>query len=145
MIGVTVLTSMSDQDLAETGINVSADTQVSRLAGLAHKAGLDGVVCSPKEAALLRQELGPDFLLVTPGVRPAGASADDQTRVMTPVDAVRAGSDFLVIGRPVTQNDEMSMDRHSTNWRLIESDRYLDTCEFSYSLLDAFCLLFVDT
>lgn len=106
LIAVTVLTSMNDEDLAAIGIAVPAETQVLHLARLAQQAGLDGVVCSPKEAALLRRELGPDFLLVTPGVRPTGSAADDQRRIMTPIDALRAGSDYLVIGRPVTQSQD---------------------------------------
>lgn len=106
LLAVTVLTSMNDEDLAAIGIAVPAETQVLRLARLAQQAGLDGVVCSPKEAALLRRELGPDFLLITPGVRPAGSATDDQRRIMTPIDALRAGSDYLVIGRPVTQSQD---------------------------------------
>ncbi len=103
LIGVTVLTSMSAEDLAEIGVNVEPATQVERLAQLAKASGLDGVVCSPREAGQLRAQLGDDFVLVTPGVRPAGASKDDQTRVMTPADAIRDGAGYLVIGRPVTQ------------------------------------------
>lgn len=103
LIGVTVLTSMGAEDLAEIGVNVEPAAQVARLAQLARASGLDGVVCSPREAAQLRSQLGDDFVLVTPGVRPAGASKDDQTRVMTPADAVRDGAGYLVIGRPVTQ------------------------------------------
>jgi len=103
LIGVTVLTSMGPEDLAEVGVKADPAEQVERLARLAKVSGLDGVVCSPREAARLRTVLGDDFVLVTPGVRPAGASTDDQTRVMTPADAIRDGSDYLVIGRPVTQ------------------------------------------
>ena len=103
LIGVTVLTSMGPEDLAEVGVQADPAEQVERLARLAKDSGLDGVVCSPREAARLRTSLGDDFMLVTPGVRPAGASTDDQTRVMTPADAMRDGSDYLVIGRPVTQ------------------------------------------
>ena len=103
LIGVTVLTSMGPEDLAEVGVQADPAEQVERLARLAKDSGLDGVVCSPREAARLRAVLGDDFVLVTPGVRPSGASTDDQTRVMTPKDAVRDGSDYLVIGRPVTQ------------------------------------------
>ncbi len=106
LIAVTVLTSMNDEDLAGIGISEPAENQVLRLAHLAQQAGLDGVVCSPKEAALLRRELGSDFLLVTPGVRPAGLAANDQSRIMTPVDAIAAGSDYLVIGRPLTQSKD---------------------------------------
>jgi orotidine-5'-phosphate decarboxylase len=103
LIGVTVLTSMSADDLRETGIDTSPEQQVLRLAALARQAGLDGVVCSPQEAPLLRERFGSDFRLVTPGVRPKGAALDDQTRVMTPGEAIRAGADYLVIGRPVTR------------------------------------------
>ncbi len=103
LIGVTVLTSMGPEDLAEVGVQADPAEQVERLARLAKDSGLDGVVCSPREAARLRTSLGDDSMLVTPGVRPAGASTDDQTRVMTPADAMRDGSDYLVIGRPVTQ------------------------------------------
>ncbi len=103
LIGVTVLTSMGRDDLTEVGLDTEPERQVLRLASLARDAGLDGVVCSPREAALLRQEVGENFLRVTPGVRPQGAALDDQTRVLTPAEAVREGADFLVIGRPITQ------------------------------------------
>ncbi len=103
LIAVTVLTSMDKEDLEELGIETSPEEQVQRLAGLAGASGLDGVVCSPREAALLRAELGVGFKLVTPGIRPKGAALDDQTRVMTPADAIRQGSDYLVMGRPITQ------------------------------------------
>jgi len=103
LIAVTVLTSMGAADLAELGIDASPEQLVLRLARLAQAAGLDGVVCSAREAALLRAELGDDFKLVTPGIRPQGAAMDDQTRVLTPADAIRQGSDYLVMGRPITQ------------------------------------------
>ena len=103
LIAVTVLTSMGPDDLSETGVSASPEQQVLRLASLAKLSGLDGVVCSPREASGLRAAIGDGFKLVTPGVRPAGVSADDQTRVLTPADAIRAGSDYLVIGRPVTK------------------------------------------
>jgi orotidine-5'-phosphate decarboxylase len=106
LIGVTVLTSMSAEDLAELGLSCSPEEQVLRLARLAQISGLDGVVCSPLEVVSLRENLGQDFCLVTPGVRPKGASTDDQQRIMTPEDALRAGSDYLVIGRPITQADD---------------------------------------
>jgi orotidine-5'-phosphate decarboxylase len=102
LIAVTLLTSLDDQDLAAIGCPGSTGQRVEQLARLAAQAGLDGVVCSPLEAATLRQRLGPQFLLVTPGVRPAQASADDQKRVMTPSQALAAGADHLVIGRPIT-------------------------------------------
>lgn len=103
LIGVTVLTSMSDEDLVLLGINVPAFEHVLRLAKLTHQAGLDGVVCSAQEAKLLKSSFGQDFTLVTPGIRPVGSDAGDQHRVMTPAQAIAAGSDYLVIGRPITQ------------------------------------------
>ncbi|WP_119303547.1 orotidine-5'-phosphate decarboxylase [Dongia deserti] len=102
LIGVTVLTSLSDEDLAQVGQHASASDQVRRLAALTKECGLDGVVCSPHEIAVLRRDLGPDFLLVTPGVRPAWAAAGDQKRVMEPRQAMEAGADYLVVGRPIT-------------------------------------------
>lgn len=102
MIGVTVLTSLGDGDLAATGISGTATDQVLRLAALAQAAGLDGVVCSAREIEPLRRECGRDFVLVTPGIRPAGSPAGDQKRVLTPGEAVRRGADYLVIGRPIT-------------------------------------------
>ncbi|MEW6120550.1 MAG: orotidine-5'-phosphate decarboxylase [Pseudomonadota bacterium] len=102
LIAVTVLTSMHGEDLAEVGISATPADQVLRLARLAQSCQLDGVVCSAQEAALLRASLGTDFRLVTPGIRPAGADTADQRRVMTPVEALRAGATDLVIGRPIT-------------------------------------------
>jgi len=106
LIAVTVLTSMGQDDLESIGISADPEQQVLRLAALTKKSGLDGVVCSPREAASLRAQMGTGFTLVTPGVRPAGASMDDQTRVLTPADAVREGADYLVMGRPITQADD---------------------------------------
>jgi orotidine-5'-phosphate decarboxylase len=106
LIAVTVLTSMGSEDLQELGIHRPPEAQVQRLAVLARASGLDGVVCSPREAALLRAELGNGFKLVTPGIRPRGASLDDQTRVLTPAEAIRQGSDYLVMGRPITQAED---------------------------------------
>lgn len=103
LIGVTVLTSMDDTDLAEIGIRRSASDQVLNLARLAKDSGLDGVVCSAQEASSLKAQLGQDFQLITPGIRLEGNAADDQRRIVTPADAVAMGSDFLVIGRPITQ------------------------------------------
>lgn len=103
LIAVTVLTSMTDEDLAEVGILRSSAEQVLALARLTRDAGLDGVVCSAQEASLLKAELGHDFKLITPGIRPAGSDAGDQRRIMTPEQALAAGSDYLVIGRPITQ------------------------------------------
>ena len=104
LLGVTVLTSLDDSDLAATGQAGPVATQVRRLALLARQSGLDGVVCSPQEVMLLRQACGPDFLLVVPGIRPAeNRPADDQKRVQTPRAAVEAGADYLVIGRPISE------------------------------------------
>ena len=103
LIAVTVLTSLDRAALAEVGYAAEPGELSLRLARLARDCGLDGVVCAATEARSLRQQLGPDFLLVTPGIRPAGASLDDQRRVATPAAAINAGSDYLVIGRPVTQ------------------------------------------
>ncbi len=105
LIGVTVLTSMEQDDLAQMGINISPAEQVIRLARLAQQSGLDGVVCSSHEAEMLKRELGASFQLVTPGIRPAGSDSGDQRRIMTPAEAVDAGADYLVIGRPITQAD----------------------------------------
>jgi len=106
LIAVTVLTSMGEGDLAEIGLPGSPEENVRRLARLAEASGMDGVVCSPREVAMLRKTCGADFRLVTPGVRPAGAARNDQTRVATPEDAIRTGSSYLVIGRPITQADD---------------------------------------
>ncbi|QUM78608.1 orotidine-5'-phosphate decarboxylase [Moritella sp. 24] len=103
LIAVTVLTSMEQEDLAQMGVNITPAEQVIRLAKLTKESGLDGVVCSSQEASMLKKELGSDFQLITPGIRPAGSAAGDQRRIMTPVEAVAAGSDYLVIGRPITQ------------------------------------------
>ncbi len=103
LIAVTVLTSMEQSDLAEIGLDIEPLTQVQRLARLAADSGLDGVVCSAQEARVLRETMGSDFLLVTPGIRPAYSEAGDQRRIMTPEQAKAAGVSYLVIGRPVTQ------------------------------------------
>ena len=103
IIGVTVLTSMDDSDLDAVGQKKPASDQVLRLAELAKKSGLDGVVCSAHEIVPLRKALGDDFLLCVPGIRPAGAALADQKRVMTPREAVKAGAGILVIGRPITE------------------------------------------
>ena len=102
LIAVTVLTSMSEHDLAELGLD-SADKQVLKLATLAQQSGMDGVVCSAMEASLLKSELGGNFQLITPGIRPIGAEQGDQCRIVTPAQALQNGSDYLVIGRPVTR------------------------------------------
>ncbi|ALP54787.1 orotidine 5'-phosphate decarboxylase [Candidatus Tenderia electrophaga] len=103
LIAVTVLTSMSADELTEIGLFTDPADQVMRLARLAHQSGLDGLVCSAQEAAKLRDEFGAGFKLVTPGVRPAGADSGDQRRIMTPEQALQAGASYLVIGRPITQ------------------------------------------
>ncbi len=103
VVAVTVLTSLDDGDLAEIGQGGAALDQVRRLAALAREAGLGGAVCSPREVAALRKDLGSDFLLVVPGIRPAAAANEDQKRVTTPAEAVRAGASLLVIGRPITR------------------------------------------
>lgn len=104
LLGVTVLTSMEAADLRELGWADEPQTLVRRWAALAQDSGLDGVVCSAQEAQMLRQDAGADFLLVTPGIRLAdGAGGDDQRRVMTPEQAVAAGADYLVMGRPITR------------------------------------------
>jgi orotidine-5'-phosphate decarboxylase len=102
LIGVTVLTSMEQADLAGIGLDLPPQQQVLRLAGLAAQAGLDGLVCSAQEAQVLKQA-HPQLQLVTPGIRPAGSAADDQKRILTPAQAMAAGADFLVIGRPISQ------------------------------------------
>lgn len=106
LIGVTVLTSMEQSDLAEIGLTGTPKENVLRLAGLAKSSGLDGVVCSAQEASAIRSELGDDFCLVTPGIRPADSANDDQRRIMTPPQAIKAGSSYLVVGRPITQADD---------------------------------------
>jgi orotidine-5'-phosphate decarboxylase len=103
LIAVTLLTSMGANDMKEVGLAGDPASAVLRLARLAQASGLDGVVCSAQEAALLKHECGEKFRLVTPGIRPATGGKDDQQRVMTPAAAVAAGADYLVIGRPVTQ------------------------------------------
>ncbi len=102
LIAVTMLTSIGDEDLPSVGLTPPVGDQVLRLASLAQQSGLDGVVCSAHEIARLRQELGPDFLLVVPGIRPAGADVGDQKRVMGPAEARDAGASILVVGRPIT-------------------------------------------
>ncbi len=103
LIAVTVLTSLTDAELAETGVSTSAQEQVSRLAKLTADSGLDGVVCSALEAKRLRQERGEGFLLVTPGIRPSNEAGDDQKRIATPKQAMVDGASYLVVGRPITR------------------------------------------
>lgn len=106
VIGVTVLTSLDARDLEEVGQMGPPKAQVKRLALLAQDSGLDGVVCSAKEIEMLRKACGPDFLLVVPGIRPSWSAAGDQKRIMTPEDAIAAGADHIVIGRPITAADD---------------------------------------
>jgi orotidine-5'-phosphate decarboxylase len=106
VVAVTVLTSLDQQDLNSIGVAQSAEAQALNLAKLAQSSGVDGIVCSPHEVASIRRGLGQDFTLVTPGIRPAGAPTGDQKRVMTPKEAVEAGSNWLVIGRPITQSED---------------------------------------
>ncbi len=103
LIAVTVLTSMGREDLKDLGLDIEPFEQVQRLAKLTQESGLDGVVCSAQEAKMLRETLGQDFALVTPGIRPEGSNADDQKRIVTPKQAMLNGSTHLVIGRPITQ------------------------------------------
>ena len=108
LIAVTVLTSMGREDLKDLGLDVEPFEHVKRLATLTKDSGLDGVVCSAQEAKMLRETLGQDFALVTPGIRPLGSNADDQKRIVTPKQAMLDGSTHLVIGRPITQSANMN-------------------------------------
>ncbi len=103
VLAVTVLTSLSGDDLAELGIAGTPEDAVVRLALLAKQAGLDGVVASPREIAALRKALGPEFIIVTPGIRPASTGANDQVRIATPASAIQAGASYVVVGRPITE------------------------------------------
>lgn len=105
LIAVTVLTSMGREDLKEIGLDIEPNEHVKRLAQLAKDSGLDGVVCSAQEAKMLRETIGQDFALVTPGIRPEGSNADDQKRIVTPKQAMLDGSTHLVIGRPITKSE----------------------------------------
>lgn len=102
LIAVTVLTSMTDEDLEQIGVMQPAAEQVLALATLANSCGLDGVVCSAHEVQAIKNKIGNEFKLVTPGIRPGGSDKNDQSRIMTPSEAIKAGSDYLVIGRPIT-------------------------------------------
>jgi orotidine-5'-phosphate decarboxylase len=115
LIAVTVLTSMGEEDLLGLGITKSPAQQVMALAKLTKEAGLDGVVCSAWEAESLKTNLGNDFKLITPGIRPAGAPSDDQKRIMTPAQAIAVGVDYLVIGRPITKAENPQMVLQSIN------------------------------
>lgn len=107
LIAVTVLTSMGREDLKDIGLDIEPNEHVKRLAQLTKDSGLDGVVCSAQEAKILRETIGKDFALVTPGIRPEGSNADDQKRIVTPKQAMLDGSTHLVIGRPITQSKNM--------------------------------------
>lgn len=122
LLGVTVLTSMSDADVLDAGYGGNAAALVARRAADARAAGMTGVVSSPAEAAAVRAIVGPGMAIVTPGVRPAGASAGDQQRVSTPSDAIRAGADYLVVGRPITAAPDP---RHAANAIIAEVDAAL--------------------
>lgn len=113
IIGVTVLTSMGSNEISSIGVHGSTEDQVLKLAKLAQKALLDGVVASAQEAAVLRQECGPEFLLITPGIRPAWSETNDQVRVLTPNKALELGSSYLVVGRPITlaQNPREALEK----------------------------------
>ena len=106
LVAVTILTSMEQSDLVEIGLQGTPEENVLRLARLAQSSGMDGVVCSAHEVALLRRALDSDFCLVTPGIRPEGSNHDDQKRIMTPRSAMDSGSSYLVIGRPITQSTD---------------------------------------
>lgn len=106
LIGVTVLTSLAGRELTEIGIESSIDEQVERLAQLAQSSGLEGIVCSAREARRIRQVCGDSFLKVTPGIRPKSAATDDQQRITTPAQAMQDGSTHLVVGRPITKADD---------------------------------------
>lgn len=116
LLGVTVLTSMDDPDLAEAGYGDTAASLVARRAEQAHEAGMGGIVCSAAEAKVVRGIVGPDMAVVTPGIRPAGAAAGDQKRVVTPADAIAAGSSHLVVGRPIVA----APDRQAAASRILE-------------------------
>ncbi|QML56204.1 orotidine-5'-phosphate decarboxylase [Escherichia coli] len=121
LIAVTVLTSMESSDLADLGVTLSPADYAERLAALTQKCGLDGVVCSAQEAVRFKQAFGQDFKLVTPGIRPQGSDAGDQRRIMTPEQALAAGVDYMVIGRPVTQSADPAQTLKAINASLQRS------------------------
>lgn len=103
LLAVTVLTSLKEEQLRDIGMSERIFDQVLRLAGLAKEEGMDGVVCSPQEIDIMKQNLGPEFLVISPGIRPAWTAAQDQKRILTPFQAIRKGADYMVIGRPITK------------------------------------------
>lgn len=121
VIGVTVLTSIDQAQMQEIGLNCTPQEQVLRLAKLVRDAGLNGVVSSAQEAAMIKQELGRDFINVTPGIRPSSAALGDQKRVMTPEQAIKAGADYLVIGRPITKAPNPSAVLKSINHEIYKA------------------------
>lgn len=106
IVGVTILTSMDEEDLTAVGLTTPIESQVVRMAKLAQENGLDGVVCSPFEISAIRAACGPDFTLVVPGIRPKGSATGDQKRIMTPAEAIERGADYIVIGRPITEAED---------------------------------------
>lgn len=123
LIAVTLLTSMAANDMRDVGISGDPASAALRLAKLAQASALDGVVCSAQEAALIKRECGSKFCLVTPGIRPAQGTMDDQQRVMTPAAAIAAGADYLVIGRPVTQAADPVAVLHAINQEIASKDQ----------------------
>ncbi len=122
LIGVTIVTSMQDDDISEIGITRNASDQVIHLAKLAQECGLDGVVCSPHEIAAIKQACGQAFKTIVPGIRPKGVAADDQKRIMTPDEAIGQGADYLVIGRAITRSEQPM----ATAEKIWQSVRYAD-------------------
>ena len=106
ILGVSVLTSIDNNDFSSLGIKGKVEDQVVRLAKLAENSGLDGLVCSAKELKIVKREVGKNLILVTPGIRPAGGEVNDQKRILTPAQAIKDGANFLVIGRPITSVDD---------------------------------------
>lgn len=120
LVGVTILTSMNQEELNEIGINKGVENQVITLAKLAKKAGLDGVVCSPKEIEQVKSVCGKDFLTITPGIRPKWSVIDDQKRINTPKEAIEKGGDYLVIGRPIIQASNYGITKVEAAKKIIE-------------------------
>jgi orotidine-5'-phosphate decarboxylase len=116
---VTILTSLGEEDIREVGFDRTIPEQIARLAKLAKDSGMDGVVASPLEIELIRETCGPDFKILTPGIRPAFAAVNDQKRIATPAEALRKGADYLVIGRPITAAE----DRREAFLKILEECR----------------------